>query len=90
MTSKVVGVSYDLDGSVPVVVLKGSGAQAEALLQQARRQDDRPVVKDAELLRELYRVPIDTPVGRDLFPVMAALIAHIVSIDRQQRGGIST
>jgi hypothetical protein len=32
----------------------------------------------------LYRTPVDAPIGRELFPVMAALIAHVMKIDQAQ------
>lgn len=84
-TKKVVGVSFDPESDeVPVVMLKGSGAEADALLEQSRREGDVPVVSNAQLANALYRVPIDQPIGRELFPVMAALLAHVIQIDRFQ------
>lgn len=86
MRNKVVGLSCDVDGAtVPTVVLKGSGEAATSLLAEAQRVAEIPIVKDAALLNALYRVPIDQPVGRELFPVMAALIAHVLSVDIQRR-----
>ena len=43
-------------------------------------------VCDPALLQALYRVPMDAPVSRELFPVMAALIAHVLSVDGKQTG----
>lgn len=83
-TKKVVGVSFDPDSDeVPVVMLKGSGAEAEAVLEQAR-EGNVPVVSNVQLANALYRVPIDKPIGRELFPVMAALLAHVIQIDKIQ------
>lgn len=81
-TRKVVGVSYDMADAAPVVLLKGAGLEAQAVLDRARQLGDVPVVKDPDLVRELYRVPVDAPIGRELFPVMAALLAHIMTVDR--------
>lgn len=82
-TKKIVGVSYDIDSAAaPVVMLKGSGPEADAALEQARKLGTIPIVKDPELVRELYRVPMDSPISRELFPVMAALLAHVIQIDR--------
>ena len=80
---RVIGVSYTEGGPPPVVVVKGAGEAAEAVLDQAI---DIPIVRDPELVAQLYRVPIDSAIGRDLFPVMAALLAHVLHIDgrRQQ------
>lgn len=87
MTDRVVGVSYDLEDAAPTVILKGAGAEAQAILQRARQGTDVPVIKDPQLVHELYRLPIDAPIGRELFPVMAALLAHIIRIDASQTEG---
>src|ERR1044072_4178080 len=81
MTQRVVGVSYDLEDAAPTVILKGAGAEAHSILDRARRRTDVPVVKDPQLVNELYRLPLDAPIGRELFPVMAALLAHIIRLD---------
>lgn len=86
MTKKrVVGVSYTEGGAPPVVVVKGAGDAAEAVLNQARGRDDVPIVRAPDLVAQLYRVPVDGAVGRDLFPVMAALLAHVLLIDKNRR-----
>jgi type III secretion system FlhB-like substrate exporter len=80
---RVVGVSYELGDLAPVVVLKSAGASAEAVLDAAKRLPDAPpIVRDAALVDQLYRIPIDGDVGRELFPVMATLLAHVVQLDR--------
>lgn len=85
MTDKVVGVSYSLeDAGGPTVILKGAGAEAQAVLERARQLGDIPVVKDPQLVRELYRVPLETAIGRELFPVMATLLAHVIRVDRSR------
>lgn len=82
---RVVGVSCDPTEGGPVVVVKGAGAAAEAILENARERDDLPVVRDAPLVDQLYRVPVDGAVGRDLFPVMAVLLAHLLCVDRKTK-----
>jgi type III secretion system FlhB-like substrate exporter len=53
------------------------------VLDAARRSSEPPpVVRDAALVDQLYRIPIDAPIGRELFPVMATLLAHVVHLDR--------
>lgn len=84
MTDRVVGIGYELEDAAPTVILKGAGAEAHEILARARQLGDVPVVKDPQLVRELYRLPLDGPIGRELFPVMAAVLAHIVRIDRTQ------
>ena len=83
---RVVGVSYELGELAPTVVLKGAGVGAEAVLAAARRESEPPpVVRDAALVDQLYRIPIDAPVGRELFPVLATLLAHVIQLDRHQQ-----
>lgn len=82
MTNRVVGLSCDLGEAAPTVILKGAGAEAEEILERARQLADVPIVKDPQLVRELYRLPLDAPIGRELFPVMAAVLADIIRTDR--------
>ena len=87
---RVVGVSYDAGNLAPTVVLKSAGVGAEAVLDAARRSADAPpVVRDAALVDQLYRIPIDGAVGRELFPVMATLLAHLVTLDRHMQDKLS-
>jgi type III secretion system FlhB-like substrate exporter len=89
---RVVGVSYEPGEMAPTVVLKGAGVGAAAVLDAARRASEAPpVVRDPALVDQLYRIPIDAPVGRELFPVMATLLAHVVQLDRymDQTPGVS-
>ena len=80
---RVVGVSYELGQLAPTIVLKSAGAGAQAVLDAARRETDAPpVVRDTALVDQLYRIPIDAPIGRELFPVMATLLAHVIQLDR--------
>jgi type III secretion system FlhB-like substrate exporter len=83
---RVVGVSYEPGELAPTVVLKSAGAGAEAVLHEARRAAEPPlVVRDAALVDQLYRIPIDAPIGRELFPVMATLLAHVVQLDQHMQ-----
>lgn len=87
MTSKVVGVSFDPEGnSVPTVVLKGAGAELAEIFRAADRAEV-PVIQNPALMQALYRVPMDAPIGRELFPVMAALIAHVLNVDSSKSEG---
>jgi type III secretion system FlhB-like substrate exporter len=87
---RVVGVSYELGDFAPTVVLKSAGAGAEAVLEAARRGGEGPpVVRDAMLVQQLYRIPVDGEVGRELFPVMATLLAHVVQLDRHMEEKLS-
>jgi flagellar biosynthesis protein len=86
---KVIGIGYDLaSDAAPTVLLKGSGSEAELALEQARRLGDIPIVKDPQLVEQLYRVPVDAAIGRDLFVAMAAVLAHVIQLDREQGEGL--
>lgn len=84
MEKRVVGVSYEMGDAAPLVMLKAAGADAENVLSKAKTEDEVPIVRNAELVHQLYRVPIDQPIGRELFPVMALLLAHVLRLDKQQ------
>ena len=86
---RVVGVSYEAGQLAPTIVLKSAGASATAIIDAAKRLNEAPVVRDAALVDQLYRIPIDAPIGRELFPVMAALLAHIVQLDRHMQDKLS-
>ena len=87
---RVVGISYELGDLAPIVVLKSAGCGAQAVLDAARRSSDAPpVVRDAALVDQLYRIPIDASVGRELFPVLATLLAHVVQLDRHMQDKLS-
>ena len=87
---RVVGVSYEPGDMAPIVVLKGAGVGAAAVLDAARQASEAPpIVRDSALVDQLYRIPIDAPVGRELFPVMATLLAHVVQLDRAFQPGAS-
>jgi flagellar biosynthesis protein len=80
---RVVGLSCKPEEEdAPVVVVKGAGDAADAVLNTARREDI-PVIRDSALTDQLYRVPMDMPVGKELFPVMAVLLAHVLLVDRK-------
>ena len=57
MSRKVVGVSFEGgDGDAPSVILKGAGAEADALLDQARERDI-PIVEAPEPARVRAAMP---------------------------------
>jgi type III secretion system FlhB-like substrate exporter len=82
---KLVGVAFDPQcDAAPAVIVKGAGAEADAAIEQARREAETPIVKDAALVDALYQLPLDSPVGKELFPVMAALLVHVITVDRSR------
>ena len=84
MPQRVVGLRYEADDGLPEVILKGAGPLADALLRQRMRRGP-PVVKDEALLDALYRLPIDSPIGPELFQAVAVLLAHVFAVDAKLR-----
>jgi type III secretion system FlhB-like substrate exporter len=80
---KVVGVSYEPGYPAPLVILKGAGQDATAILERATCDADVPVISDPNLVAQLYRIPLDGAVGAELFPVMAALLVHVLHVDQR-------
>ncbi len=78
---RVIGIGFDLEDPAPTVMLKGSGEQVATILSAARAADI-PIVRNAALAEQLYRVPIDAPIGQELFPVMAVLLAQVLDLDQ--------
>ena len=78
---RVIGIGFNLEDPAPTVMLKGSGEQVDPILSAARGANI-PIVHNAGLAEQLYRVPIDAPIGRELFPVMAVLLAQVLDLDQ--------
>lgn len=76
-----VGLAYAPQEGLPSVMLKASGEQAEKILRERNAALGPPVVEDRELARALYRLPIDAPIGQELFGVVAALLTHVYAIE---------
>jgi type III secretion system FlhB-like substrate exporter len=82
---RVVGISYDSGDSAPVVMLKAAGAEATTVLDAAQQREDLHIVRDPALVDRLYRLPMDGPISRELFPVMALLLAHVLRVDKDRQ-----
>ncbi len=82
---RVVGLRYEPEEGLPEVILKGAGPLAEELLRQ-RGPRGPAVVKDEALLDALYRLPLDSAIGPELFQAVAALLAHIFAVEGKMRG----
>ncbi len=82
---KVVGLRYEPQEGPPQVIVKGSGKMADEILRQRHPVDGPMVVKDAELLEQLYRLPMDAQIGPELFQVVAALLAHVFTIEQKMK-----
>lgn len=85
--SKVVGLKYEPGGRVPEVILKGCGPLADEILRQRNWDGGPPVIKNPELLNKLYRLPVDSAIGPELFNVVAIVLTHIFAINGKAKQG---
>ncbi len=83
---RVVGLQYEPGQGLPQVVLKGSGRIAEEIVRKGERGAGPSVVRDAALVDQLYRLPIDARIGPELFHLVAALLAHVFTIEQKLKG----
>ena len=82
MPQRVVGIQFTEESLVPIVMLKAAGEQADKVIADAKHLNHKPVVASAQLANQLYRIPMDQAVTPDLFPLMAALLAHVIQVDK--------
>jgi flagellar biosynthesis protein len=83
---KVVGLQYEVGQGLPQVILKGSGPLAEEILRRRDPVKGPQVVKDEELLKKLYRLPLDAEIGPELYHLVAILLAHVFAIEEKLKG----
>ncbi len=84
---KVVGLKYEPAEGLPQVVVKGHGPAAAEILRSRDALDGPPVVQDSALAEQLYRLPMDASIGPELFELVAALLAHVFSLEQRAEGG---
>jgi len=80
---KVVGIAYEPGKGLPRVVVKGSGPMAEQVLREHDPAAGPLLVKDPQLLQQLYRLPMDAEIGPELFQLVAALLAHVFAVEQR-------
>ena len=88
---RVLGIAYEPDHGVPQVILKAAGRSAEDVIWRAQRGRGPSIVKDSELLKNLYRLPIDSDIPAELFELIAILLVHVAGVDADiQRVNMTT
>ena len=80
---RVVGLRYVPEEGLPRVILKGSGALAEALLARRDRHVGPQVVRNEALLQSLYRLPLDSAIGPEMFRIVAVILAHVFALEHK-------
>lgn len=83
---KVVGLECVPGSGLPQVTLKGSGRLADELLWRHNKLGQKKVIHDAALTEQLYRLPIDSQIGPELFRAVAIVLTHVLSINVKARG----
>ena len=83
---KVVGLAFETRDELPKVVVKGCGEVAERILRERDWLHGPGVVKDPQLLEQLYRLPMDGTIGPELFQLVAILLTHVFAIEERLRG----
>lgn len=83
---RVVGLSYDDSAQrLPTVVLKAAGPATEAMLSETLHAGGPRLVRDATLLAQLYRLPVDAAIDPALFQLVAVLLSHVLAVNEQIR-----
>ena len=86
LPQKVVGLAFEAHDELPRVVVKGCGEAAERILRERDWLHGPGVVKDPQLLEQLYRLPMDGTIGPELFQLVAILLTHVFAIEERLRG----
>ena len=88
---RVFGLSYDESAQqLPTVVLKAAGPATEALLSETLHVGGPRIVRDATLLEQLYRLPVDAAIDPALFQLVAVLLSHVLAVNEQIRVAAGT
>lgn len=83
---RVIGLSYDESAQqLPTVVLKAAGPVTDALLSATLHAGGPRLVRDAALLEQLYRLPVDATIDPALFQLVAVLLSHVLAVNEQIR-----
>lgn len=83
---RVVGLGYEPGSGLPQVILKGSGPLADEILAQRRKLSNPQIYRNDELVERLYRLPIDSQIGPDLYRLVAVILAHVFAVEAKLKG----
>jgi len=86
VTGKVVGLAYASGDELPRVVVKGCAEAAAAILRERDWLCGPEVVRDPQLVEQLFRLPVEGPIGPELFQLVAILLTHVFAIEEKLRG----
>lgn len=83
---KVVGLKYEASQGAPQVIVKGAGPASDEILRRSQLPGGPPVVEDAVLAEQLYKLPMDAHIGPELYELVAVLLAHVFRLEQQVTG----
>ena len=79
---KVVGLRYKKNEGLPRLILKGSGHFAEDIIDKGNNLKKGPlIIQNEALATQLYKMSIDTEIKPELFELVAAVLAHLYTIE---------
>lgn len=86
ISKKAVALKYvPGESEAPVVVAKGRGKVAEAILDKAR-ENGVPVQEDAALVEVLSKLDLDEQIPSELYQLVAEVLSYIYRADRLASG----
>ncbi|MEO2204086.1 EscU/YscU/HrcU family type III secretion system export apparatus switch protein [Paenibacillus pabuli] len=86
LSKKAVALKYvPGESEAPVVVAKGRGKVAEAILDKAK-ENGVPVQEDAALVEVLSKLDLDEQIPAELYQLVAEVLTYIYQADRLASG----
>lgn len=83
---KIVGLKYNQGEGLPKLILKGAGPQVDKIIEARDALYGPIIVKDEKLLQQLYQLPIDAEIGKELFDLVAVLLVHVFAVEGKRKG----
>ncbi|MBR2566690.1 MAG: EscU/YscU/HrcU family type III secretion system export apparatus switch protein [Paenibacillus sp.] len=86
LSKKAVALKYvPGESEAPVVVAKGRGKVAEAILEKAK-ENGVPVQEDAALVEVLSKLDLDEQIPAELYQLVAEVLTYVYQTDRLASG----
>lgn len=86
LSKKAVALKYvPGESEAPVVVAKGRGKVAEAILEKAK-ENGVPVQEDAALVEVLSKLDLDEQIPAELYQLVAEVLTYVYQADRLASG----
>lgn len=86
LSKKAVALKYvPGESEAPVVVAKGRGKVAEAILDKAK-ENGVPVQEDAALVEVLSKLDLDEQIPSELYQLVAEVLTYVYRADRLASG----